>query len=144
MPKPILNKASTVWNGNLVRGSGTTTLETSGLGSFSVNWKARAEESGRGTTTPEELIAAAHASCFSMALSHELTGNKTPPVQINTTAEVTFLAGSGITGIHLTVLAEVPEISATDFARIAEAAKVGCPVSQALAAVPITLSATLA
>ena len=78
MPTPIVNKASATWNGDLFSGSGRTTLETSGLGTFDVNWKARAEESG-GNTTPEELIAAAHAACFCMALSNELAGNDTPP-----------------------------------------------------------------
>lgn len=143
MPNPIVNKASAVWNGDLFSGSGTTTLQTSGLASFDVNWKARAEESG-GTTTPEELIAAAHAACYSMALSNELAKNDTPPTQLDTGAEVTFLAGSGITGIKLTVRGQVPGISADDFQRIAEAAKTGCPVSQALKAVPITLEASLA
>ena len=142
MPTPIVNKASATWNGDLFSGSGRTTLETSGLGTFDVNWKARAEESG-GNTTPEELIAAAHAACFCMALSNELAGNDTPPTQLDATAEVTFVAGTGITGVHLTVKAQVEGISADDFARIADAAKSGCPVSQALA-VDITLDAELA
>lgn len=143
MPHPITNKASAVWNGDLFTGSGKTTLETSGLASFDVNWKARAEESG-GTTTPEELIAAAHAACYSMAFSNGLAKNGTPPTQLDTSAEVTFLAGTGITGIHLTVRGQVPDLSADDFSRLAEEAKVGCPVSQALKAVPITLDASLA
>ncbi|RGE21066.1 OsmC family peroxiredoxin [Leucobacter sp. wl10] len=143
MPTPIVNKASTVWNGDLASGSGRTTLETSGVGTFDVNWKARGEESG-GVTTPEELIASAHATCYAMALSNELAGNGTPPAQLNTSAEVTFVAGSGITGIHLTVVGRVDGISEQDFLRIAEAAKEGCPVSQALKAVDITLSASLA
>ena len=143
MPSPITNKASTVWNGDLFHGSGSTTLETSGVGTFDVGWKARAEESG-GTTTPEELIAAAHATCYSMAFSNELAGNDTPPTQVRTSAEVTFVAGTGITGIHLTVEATVPGISEEAFQRIADAAKTGCPVSQALKAVDITLTATLA
>lgn len=142
MPTPITNKASTQWNGDLVSGSGTTTFNTSGIGTFDVNWKARSEQSGA-VTTPEEFIAAAHATCYSMAFSHELADNKTPPTQVNTSAEVTFVAGTGITGIHLTVEASVPGLNEDDFQRIAEAAKVGCPVSQALKAVDITLSATL-
>ncbi|MGM0386865.1 MAG: OsmC family peroxiredoxin [Actinomycetota bacterium] len=142
MPTPIVNKASAVWNGNLFSGSGRTTLETSGLGTFDVNWKARAEESG-GNTTPEELIAAAHAACYCMQLSNELAENDTPPAQLDATAEVTFLAGTGITGVHLTVKARVDGISAEDFARIADSAKSGCPVSQALS-VDITLDAELA
>ena len=144
MPKPIVNKASAVWNGDLFSGSGRTTLETSGLAGFDVNWKARAEESG-GVTTPEELIAAAHAACYSMALSNVLAKNGTPPAQLDTTAAVTFVAGSGITEIHLTVRGQAEGVSAEDFQRLAEEAKTGCPVSQALSAVPITLdAATLA
>lgn len=142
MPTPIVNKASATWNGDLFSGSGRTTLETSGLGTFDVNWKARAEESG-GTTTPEELIAAAHAACYCMQLSNELAENGTPPTQLDATAEVTFLAGTGITGVHLTVKAQVEGISAEDFARITDSAKSGCPVSQALS-VDITLDAELA
>ena len=142
MPTPIVSKASAVWNGDLISGSGTTTLESSGAGSFAVTWKARAEEHG-GLTSPEELIAAAHATCFSMQFAHNLALNGTPATQLDTGAEVTFAVGSGITGIHLSVTAQVPSISAEDFATIADAAKAGCPVSQALAATPITLSATL-
>lgn len=142
MPKPIVNKASAVWNGDLVSGHGTASLDTSGAGTFSANWKARAEESG-GTTTPEELIAAAHATCFSMQFSHELAENGTPPTQLNTSAEVTFLVGAGITGVALTVTGDVPGIAAEDFVRIAESAKANCPVSQALKP-PVTLNASLA
>jgi osmotically inducible protein OsmC len=108
-----------------------------------VNWKARREGS-TSTTTPEELIAAAHASCFSMALSHALAGNGTPPESVDTTASVTFQPGTGITGSHLNVNAVVPGLDADAFARIAEEAKTGCPVSQALAGIDITLEATLA
>ncbi|MHB1064477.1 MAG: OsmC family peroxiredoxin [Georgenia sp.] len=143
MPTPIVNKASAVWNGDLFTGSGRTSLDTSKAGSFDVNWKARAEESGA-VTTPEELIAAAHATCFAMQFSNELKSNDTPPTQLDTNAEVTFVAGSGITGIHLTVAGQVPGITAEGFARIAESAKANCPVSQALAAVEITLTASLA
>ena len=142
MATPIVNTASTEWNGDLMSGSGQTTFETSKIGTFDVNWKARAEESGA-ATTPEELIAAAHATCYSMAFSHALAGNNTPPTQVNTSAEVTFVAGEGITGIHLTMTATVPGLEEADFQRIADEAKTGCPVSQALKAVNITLTATL-
>lgn len=142
MATPIVNTASTEWNGDLMSGSGQTTFETSKIGTFDVNWKARAEESGA-ATTPEELIAAAHATCYSMAFSHALAGNSTPPTQVNTSAEVTFVAGEGITGIHLTMTATVPGLEEADFQRIADEAKTGCPVSQALKAVNITLTATL-
>lgn len=143
MPTPIVNQASTVWNGDLFTGSGTTSLDTSGLGTFDVDWKARAEESGA-HTTPEELIASAHATCYAMQLSNELAKNETPPTQLRTSAKVTFVAGSGITGIALSVDGDVPGIDAETFTRIAESAKDNCPVSKALAATDITLSATLA
>ncbi|NYE20786.1 OsmC family peroxiredoxin [Microbacterium immunditiarum] len=139
----VTSEASTAWKGSLADGQGTVTLVSSGTGTFDVNWKARSEGSSS-TTTPEELIAAAHSSCFSMALSHELTQNGTPPESIDTTASVTFTPGTGITGSHLNVNAVVPGIEPEDFERIAQAAKVGCPVSQALAGVEITLEATLA
>lgn len=142
MPTPIVNKASAVWNGDLFTGSGTTSLDSSKLGTFDVNWKARAEESG-GNTTPEELIASAHATCYAMQLSNELAQNKTPATRLDTTAEVIFVAGKGITGIDLDVNAQVDGLSAEDFDRIANSAKTNCPVSQALAATNITLTAAL-
>lgn len=144
MPNPIVNSASTVWKGDLFTGSGNVTLDTSGAGTFQANWKARAEESG-GTTTPEELIAAAYATCFSMQFSNELAKNGTSPTQLDTNAKVTFVAGSGITKIDLDVTGQVDDLAEEDFVRIAESAKKNCPVSQALASVPeINLSAQLA
>lgn len=143
MPKTIVNKASTVWNGELFSGSGTTSFDTSGAATLNVNWKARGEESGA-VTTPEELIASAHATCYSMQFSNMLTENGTPPTQLNTGAEVDFVPGAGITGIRLSVVGTVADISADDFAKIAEQAKQQCPVSQALAAVEISLTASLA
>lgn len=142
MPTPVVSTASTTWNGTLFEGSGTTDLTSSGKASFDVAWQSRAEAQG-GLATPEELLAAAHSTCFSMALSHELTGNGTPPTRLETTAEVTFVAGEGITGIELSVRAEIEGIDESDFQRVAEAAKAGCPVSQALAGVDIGLTATL-
>ena len=139
----ITSEASTAWKGGLADGSGAVTLVSSSTGTFDVNWRARSEGS-TSTTTPEELIAAAHSSCFSMALSHALGENGTPPESIDTTASVTFKPGTGITGSHLNVNAVVPGLSAEDFERIAQEAKVGCPVSQALAGIEITLEATLA
>jgi osmotically inducible protein OsmC len=139
----VTSEASTAWKGSLTDGSGTVALNSSKIGTFDVNWKARSEGSSS-TTTPEELIAAAHSSCFSMALSHALTGNGTPPESIDTTASVTFVPGTGITGSHLNVNAVVPGLSPEDFARLADEAKSGCPVSQALAGIEITLEATLA
>lgn len=136
----VTSSASTVWNGGLADGSGTTTLK-SGI-ETQVTWKARTE--GSGQTTPEELIAAAHASCFSMALSHALGEAGHAPSTISTSAEVGFVPGEGITGSTLTVTATVPGLDQAEFERIANEAKAGCPVSQALAGIEITLaSATL-
>jgi osmotically inducible protein OsmC len=121
-----------------MEGSGEVTLESSGIGTYAVTWPSRAE-TANGRTSPEELIAAAHSTCFSMALSHGLAQAGTPPTTIDTTANVTFQPGTGITGIALSVKGSVPGITAEQFEEAAQAAKAGCPVSQALAAVPITL-----
>ncbi|MGZ0711198.1 OsmC family peroxiredoxin (plasmid) [Coraliomargarita sp. W4R53] len=139
----VTSEATTAWKGDLADGSGAVTFVSSGIGTFDVNWKARSEGS-TSTTTPEEMIAAAHASCFSMALSHALGQNGTPPEHIDATASVSFTPGTGITGSHLNVNAVVAGLSPEDFERIAQEAKVGCPVSQALAGIEITLEATLA
>ncbi|MGH3098448.1 MAG: OsmC family protein [Streptosporangiales bacterium] len=136
-------KASAHWEGSLFEGQGAVTLDSSGIGTYQVSWPARAEEAG-GKTSPEELIAAAHATCFSMALSNGLANAGTPPQSVDTTADVTFQPGEGITGIKLTVHASVPGLSAEDFQKAAEDAKAGCPVSQALAGTTITLEAVLA
>ena len=139
----VTSEASTTWKGSLFEGSGEVALESSNQGPYAVNWKARSEGS-ESITTPEELIAAAHSSCYSMALSNALAENGTPPESIETTASVTFVPGTGITGSHLNVNAVVPGLDAADFSRLADAAKVGCPVSAALAGIEITLEATLA
>jgi len=135
--------ATTQWAGSLIEGAGQVTLESSGLGTYDVTWASRTEDPD-GRTSPEELIAAAHSSCFSMALSNGLAKAGTPPTSLRTTAAVTFEPGTGITGIHLSVRGEVPGMRAEDFQVAAEEARVGCPVSQALRATPITLEATLA
>ncbi|AYY12303.1 OsmC family peroxiredoxin [Actinobacteria bacterium YIM 96077] len=135
--------ATTRWEGNLTEGAGKVTLESSGLGTYDVSWPARSEEPN-GKTSPEELIAAAHASCFSMAFSNGLNKAGTPPTSLDTRADVTFQPGEGITGIVITVRGVVPGISNDDFVAAAEAAKDGCPVSQALAGTTITLDAALA
>jgi lipoyl-dependent peroxiredoxin len=134
--------AHTVWNGDLMSGSGQTTLDSSGLGTFDVTWKARTE-AAEGKTSPEELIAAAHASCFSMAFSNMLAQAGHTAEEINTKADVTFVPGTGITGSHLTMSAKVPGLSEEEFQRIAGEAKTGCPVSGALASIEITLDASL-
>jgi osmotically inducible protein OsmC len=135
--------ATTTWQGSLMEGSGQVTLGSSGLGTYDVSWPSRAEEAN-GKTSPEELIAAAHSSCFSMALSHALAGGGNPPERLETSAAVTFQPGEGITGIVLTVRGTVPGLTAEQFQEAAEGAKAGCPVSKALAGTTITLEASLA
>ena len=134
--------ANAHWEGSLFKGAGTVELASSGLGTFDTSWPARAEQAN-GKTSPEELIAAAHSTCFSMALSLGLDKAGTPPTSLDTTADVTFQPGEGITGSKLTVKAVVPGISAEDFDKAAQDAKANCPVSQALAGTTITLDATL-
>ena len=139
--------ASVTWNGDLMSGSGTIDQVGSGaFGPLDVTWTARTEEAASGgKTSPEELIAAAHAACFSMALSHGLAQAGTAPERLQTAAAVTFVPGTGITKVALTVSGSVPGLDADAFKAAAENAKVNCPVSQALAAVPeITLDARLA
>ena len=138
-------RAEVTWKGSLMDGSGTIESTTSGaLGTQSVSWKARSTDESGGSTSPEELIAAAHAACFSMALSHGLAQAGNPPDELKTSATVTFQPGEGITKIALTVEGTVPGIDAGAFREAAETAKENCPVSKALAAVPeITLEAEL-
>jgi osmotically inducible protein OsmC len=136
-------KATTRWEGSLFEGAGKVTLESSGLGTYDVSWPSRAEEPN-GKTSPEELIAAAHSACFSMALSNGLAQAGTAPTSLDTSADVEFRPGTGITGIKLTVRGVVEGMSNDDFVKAAEAAKAGCPVSQALAGTTITLDAALA
>jgi len=137
--------AEVTWHGSLMDGSGTIRSTTTGaIGEQPVSWAARSEDAPGGKTSPEELIAAAHAACFSMALSHGLAQGGNPPEELNTGATVTFQPGEGIVKIALTVEASVPGLDADAFAAAAEAAKSGCPVSKALAGVPeITLDARL-
>lgn len=135
--------AHTVWQGDLLKGSGVVTLDSSKLGSYDVTWASRAEQPD-GRTSPEELIAAAHSSCFSMAFSNGLAKAGNPPTRLETKADVTFQPGEGITGIHLTVRGEVPGLDADTFRELAEDAKKNCPVSQALTGTTITLTAELA
>jgi osmotically inducible protein OsmC len=135
--------ARTAWEGNLVHGKGTVTMASSGIGEFPVSWPARSEEPN-GLTSPEELIAGAHSSCFSMALAHGLTQAGTPPRTLDTQADVTFQPGEGITGIHLTVTGDVPGLDEAAFEAASADAKANCPVSKALAGTTITLTAKLA
>src|SRR4051812_34232074 len=139
-------RAEVTWHGSLMEGSGRIDSTTSGvLGQQELTWKARAEDTSGGTTSPEDLIAAAHASCFAMALSHALAQAGTPPDELKTSANVTFQPGEGITKIALTVQGRVAGIDEDGFRTAAEGAKEWCPVSKALAGVPeITLEASLA
>jgi lipoyl-dependent peroxiredoxin len=138
-----VRRATARWEGSLMEGAGKVTLESSGLGTYDVTWPSRAEEPA-GRTSPEELIAAAHAACFSMALSHALAQGGTPPEALDTSADVTFQPGQGITGIVITVRGTVPGLSAEAFQEAAEGAKANCPVSKALTGTTITLEASLA
>lgn len=139
----VTSEATTLWFGDLFNGSGTTSLDSSDAAEFPVSWQARAVgETGK--TNPEELLGAAHSACYSMAFANALAENGTPPESLQVTAAVTFVPGEGIKGSHLLVSAKVAGISDEDFARIADDAKANCPVSQALAGIPITLEASLA
>jgi lipoyl-dependent peroxiredoxin len=137
--------AQVTWRGSLLEGSGTVDSTTSGaFGGLGVTWKARSEDDHGGLTSPEELIAAAHAACFSMALSAGLARADTPADELHTSATVTFQPGEGITHIALTVEGRVPDIDGVAFEEAALAAKENCPVSKALAGVPeISVEATL-
>jgi osmotically inducible protein OsmC len=137
--------AHVTWTGSLMEGAGTiTSVDSGAFGPLDVTWAARAEADSAGLTSPEELIAAAHAACFSMALSHGLAQAGTPPEKLETSATLTFVPGTGITKVALVVRATVPGLEEPGFQDAANAAKENCPVSRALAAVPeITLDATL-
>jgi lipoyl-dependent peroxiredoxin len=138
-------RADVTWRGSLLEGSGTIDTTTSGaFGDLGVDWRARSEDETGGKTSPEELIAAAHAACFSMALSSGLAKAGTPADELKTSAVVTFQPGEGIVKSALTVEGTVPGIDAAGFEAAAQAAKENCPVSKALAGVPeITLDARL-
>jgi osmotically inducible protein OsmC len=135
--------ANAHWEGSLFEGKGRVSLDSSGIGSYDVTWPARAEEPN-GVTSPEELIAAAHSTCFSMALSNELTKAGHQVRTIDTRADVSFQPGQGITGIHLTTRAAVDGLSAEEFATFAVGAKANCPVSKAITGTTVTLDASLA
>jgi osmotically inducible protein OsmC len=138
-------KAEVVWHGDLMTGAGTIARVASGaFGPLDVSWAARAEEP-EGKTSPEELIAAAWAACFAMALSHGLAQAGTPPEKLETSATVTFQPGEGITHGALTVRGTVPGLDSDAFQAAADDAVANCPVSKALAGIPdVTLDAQLA
>lgn len=143
-----IRTARTAWNGGLLDGSGQVELTSSGVGTFDVSWPKRTADTADGTTSPEELIAAAHSACFPMALSKVIADAGGKPMALDVTADVSFgpdpAGGNMITGIKLTVRGEVEDIDEATFVECAEKAKAGCPVSKALAAVEnITLDAAL-
>lgn len=143
----MIRTGSAVWNGTIKDGSGSLTTPSGVLSSTPYSFKMRFEdETGRSGTNPEELIAAAHAGCFSMALSGQLTRAGFTPDSLATSAAVTLEqkdGGFAITKVHLTLEAKVPGITEAQFQELAGAAKAGCPVSKVLNA-EITLAATLA
>ena len=139
----VESQAQAVWEGDLKGGRGSVRPASGAFAELPLTWHARADSRDAGTS-PEELIASAHAGCFAMALSNTLSGGGHVPERLETSARVTFQAGEGITGIHLTARGTVPGIDAAGFEEAAAQAKAGCPVSKALAAVPITLEAGLA
>jgi lipoyl-dependent peroxiredoxin len=140
---PVTSSAEATWEGDLAGGNGTVRPASGVFPELSLTWKQRAETRESGTS-PEELIAAAHAGCFAMQLSGGLSRAGHTPERLDTSARVTFQPPEGITGIHLTVTGRVPGIDKAAFAAAVADAKANCPVSKALAAVPITVEATLA
>ena len=137
------SSAHTWWSGDLATGAGNTQVASSAFPEVPITWAARAEGSAT-ATTPEELLAAAHASCYSMALSNELGKNGTPATRLDVDVAVTFVPGTGITTSEISVVGAVPGVDAKEFEAFAAKAKSECPVSKALAGVAITLeSATL-
>lgn len=126
-----ISKADAVWEGDLTSGKGRVKVASGAISEFPVTWATRADRQ-HGGTSPEELIAAAHAACYSMAFSNGLAKAGHKPERLNTSAEVEFVPGTGITTITLTVKGHIHGLDAAEFQKLAEAAKVGCPVSQAL------------
>ena len=126
-----ISKADAVWEGDLANGRGRVKVASGTFEEFPVTWATRAERT-HGGTSPEELIAAAHAACYSMALSNGLGKAGHHPERLNTSAEVEFVPGKGITAITLNVRGHIHGIQEAEFQKLAEEAKNGCPVSQAL------------
>ncbi|MGY2085541.1 OsmC family protein [Blastococcus sp. SYSU DS0539] len=138
--------ARTAWNGTLQEGSGQVELSSSKIGTYEVSFPKRTADEAGGTTSPEELIAAAHSACFAMALSSEIGKAGGTPQSLDVSADVTLGQRDGapaITGITLTVRGEVEGLDAAGFDKAAQAAKAGCPVSKALTGTEITLDAAL-
>jgi osmotically inducible protein OsmC len=139
----VTSEATTLWFGDLPGGSGTTSLDSSDAAEFPVSWAARSQGEA-GKTNPEELLGAAHSACFSMAFANGLATAGHTAESLQVTAAVTFDPSVGITGSHLLVSAKVAGLDDEEFQRLAVEAKESCPVSRALAGIPITLEASLA
>jgi osmotically inducible protein OsmC len=137
------SRATTVWEGDLSSGSGTTSVASGAVPELQVSWPARTERA-EGTTSPEELLAAAHTSCFCMALSAGLAKGGNPPERLEATTTVSFIPGEGVKSSRLSVRGRVPGIDQAAFEQAAEGASQGCPISQALKGnIEITVEATL-
>jgi lipoyl-dependent peroxiredoxin len=137
-----ISRADAVWEGDLMSGKGRVKVASGAFGELPVTWASRAERT-HGGTSPEELIAAAHAACFSMAFSNGLAKAGHQPERLDTTAEVEFVPGTGITTITLTVKGHIHGLGEDEFQKLAGEAKEGCPVSRALKGVEIRLKAEL-
>lgn len=136
--------ATAVWKGTLSEGSGTLNTQSGAIAAAPYSFKGRfQDESGKSGTNPEELIAAAHAGCYAMQLSHFLAENGTPAEKLDATAVVTLIPGTGITESKLTLKGTVPGIEPAKFKELAEKAKAECPVSKALGAIKVSLDAKL-
>jgi osmotically inducible protein OsmC len=137
------SSASTIWRGSLTEGSGTTHPDSGAFQDVEVTWASRTERSA-GKTSPEELLAAAHASCYCMALSHELSEAGNKPEQLAATATVDFVPGEGVKSSHIVVVGRVPGIDAAQFEEAAQSAGKNCPISGALTGnIEISVDATL-
>jgi osmotically inducible protein OsmC len=138
----VESRADATWNGDLIGGAGSVRPASGAFAEQPLTWRQRSESRESGTS-PEELLAAAHAACLSMALSHGLAQAGHPPEQIETSARVSFQAGEGITGVRISVHGRVPGLDQEGFKEAAEGAKETCPVSQALAVKIVLEEATL-
>ena len=137
------SSAKTIWEGDLAHGSGTTTPDSGAFDAVDVSWASRTERAA-GKTSPEELLAAAHAACFCMGLAHELAEAGTPPERLEAEATIDFVPGEGVKSSHITVNGRVTGIDQDTFAKAADAAGEGCPISGALRGnVDISVDATL-
>ncbi|HZC72211.1 MAG TPA: OsmC family peroxiredoxin [Jatrophihabitans sp.] len=139
--------ARTAWNGTLQEGSGQVELSSSKVGTYDVSFPRRAADDADGVTSPEEMIAAAHSACYAMSLSNEIAKAGGTPISLDVRADVSLgpdpAGGLHLTGIVLTVRAELDGLDADGFQQAAQTAKAGCPISKALAAVDISLDAAL-